>query len=196
MNGTGLPLRENCPAAVLLDEDYSAAAGGQCIASYENLTELAGKAMKRKRSLIRQFGTACKSFGFEEITHQNIDAAFDVERLWQGDDADGEAAFVRRCFRSFHEMKLMGGILLTDQKAVGYSIAAPCTETGALILVLRAKPIPAGASAMLYRQTALLLRRRLPKLELINLGCCGGDAELQNRLAYRPMVQNFTQDTI
>lgn len=184
-----LPMWENCYATAFLDmPDYISANGTQCIAPYDNLTMIDGKAMKRRRNLINRFEAADSEWSFEEITTRNIDLAFEVERLWQRDETVGEAAFVRHCFRSFNELELMGGLLYSGQNAVGYSFSAPCGEDGALILVLRARPVPAGVSAMLYRQTALLLKRRLPALEMINLGCCGGMAEMQNRLSYHPWV--------
>ncbi|MEG0853463.1 MAG: phosphatidylglycerol lysyltransferase domain-containing protein [Angelakisella sp.] len=190
---TDLPMRKNCPEAVLLDGQEEALDSNfsgntvEYIASCSSMIELSGKAMKRRRSLIRQF-EAAQPWSFTEITPRNIDEAFLVERLWQRDEAGGEAAFARRCFRSYSQLRLIGGLLRSGDTAVGYSISAPCGSYGALILVLRAKPTPAGVSAMLYRQTALLLQRRLPALRAINLGSGGGTVELQNRLAYRPRI--------
>lgn len=181
-----LPLREHCRAAIQLDGEGYPAPGTQYIAPWENLTNLAGKAMRRRRTLINRFMAEEPGWSFREITHENIDAAFEVERRWQREEAGGEAAFVRLCFRNFGRLELMGGILTIGEAALGYSIAAPCGDDGALLLVLRAKPTPAGLSAMVYRQTALLLKQKLPALTMVNLGCCGGAAETQNRLVYRP----------
>lgn len=181
-----LPLREHCRSAAVLDGEGYPASDVQYIAPLGNLTNLEGKAMRRRRTLINRFMAENDGWSFREITPRNIDAAFEVERSWQRDEAGGEAAFVRRCFRNFGRLELLGGILLIGEAAMGYSIAAPCGDNGALLLALRAKPTPAGLSAMVYRQTALLLKEKLPAITMINLGCCGGLAETQNRLVYRP----------
>lgn len=181
-----LPLRQFCYAAQQLDEDYASAQQEQYIVPCNRLMHPEGRAMKRRRGQISRFMALPGGWSFEELAPDRLDAAYQVERLWQREDGRGEAAFARRCFRSFAHLSLIGGLLYSAGEAVGYSIAAPCGESGALLLLLRAKAVPAGGSAMLYRQTALLLRRRLPGLALVNLGCCGGGEEHKNRMAYHP----------
>lgn len=180
-----LPSAADCEELGLLLDD--AELPGDLYVDADTLISPTGKRLQRKRVLLRRFESACPRWQSKPLD-SSLDEAYALERLWQTSPDDRQQEYARRCFRSYRELGLVGVLLWDGQRAAGYSMSAFCGQTGGYILLLRALPSPAGVSAVLHRETALLLRQRQPELRWINLGWVGGEQEHKNRLSYQPFT--------
>lgn len=181
---------KQCPA---LAELVGAALGDQlweeCLCAPGQLIAPQGRLPQKKLTLMRRFESACPGWHVEPLTAANLDTAYGLERRWQSQqEHPDQLDFVRRCFREYAQRQLVGCLLWDGRQPVGYAIAMATGDTHAAILVLRALAVPAGVTAVLYRETTRLLQIHLPRLAWVHLGFVGGEQERQNRLSYQPLV--------
>ena len=185
-----LPTTKQCPdLRALVGSELRDQLQEECLCPPGQLIAPQGRLPQKKLALMRRFEAACPGWRAQPLTPANLDAAYSLERRWQSQqEQPAQLEFVRRCFREYAQRQLTGCLLWDGRQPVGYAMAMLTGETHAAILVLRALPTPAGVTAVLYRETALLLGRQLPALAWVNLGFLGGEQERQNRLSYQPLV--------
>lgn len=156
------------------------------IVTPSRLIELSGKAFSRKRAAVRKFEDYYTHWQFDPILYSKIADVYALEKKWQSQAEINERdrQYINKCFRLFSDFSLQGGVLTDGITGLGYSIWTECGKNGAIILLNRLVSQQAGATAVLYRETARAMLMSQPNIEWINLGFGGTSVDIQNRTSY------------
>ncbi len=161
----------------------------------EKLSELAGKKLHGKRNHINKFIQLNPDWRFETITAENIDEVYSMNQAWcrrndcnKNSSLQEEACAVRRCFRHYEELGLLGGLIRDQEgKVVAYSMASPLGTEAVDVHIEKAFAEVAGAYTIINREMVRYLKQKLPGLLWINREDDTGDEGLRKaKLSYQP----------
>lgn len=159
------------------------------------LATFAGKKLHAKRNFINRFIAAHPDWQFVPITRENIPEVLGMHCEWsrinEGNE-DGlheEGCVVRRCLAEFEHLDMMGGVLYTGGKIVGFSIASMISDTMADINIEKAFADEPGAYPMVCREMVKLLMEQYPTLQFVNREEDTGDEGLRkSKESYDPVM--------
>jgi len=143
--------------------------------SIERLCTLSGKKLHAKRNHINKFIAVNPDWKFEELTEETLGKAMEMNAKWCAENNCGmseglrnERCMVRRCFRYFKELGLVGGMLSAGGEVVAYSMATPLNGFTADVHIEKAFSRVDGAYTMINREMARFLSERFPHLMFLN----------------------------
>jgi hypothetical protein len=136
--------------------------GADYIYETQSLATLSGKKLAAKRNHIHRFLDNHPSWQYEELTDANMDDARQMNLAWclqAGCMEDGgltdEYCAVEQAFRFFNELKLSGGLIRSEGRAVAFSIGDPLNEDTYLVHFEKAYADVQGAYPMINQQFVL-----------------------------------------
>ena len=185
-----VPFARECVERTFLRDPAKISSETEYIIRIEKMVILKGKKFASKRNLLRKFQSNNPHWRFEEMTTQNIDKGFVVERRWQNDShlPQQQLEYMRRCFRYYSELELLGGVLFVADTPVAYGMVAPVGDWGCYLLGYRVLSEYAGCTTMFFAQLAQLLMDKYPQLVWLNLGDTPDIGQQKMVLSYRPEI--------
>lgn len=158
----------------------------------EKLTKLAGKKLHGKRNHIHRFQDS-GNWEYKDVTIENIQECIQMNQEWldkyvEADDNSllEEAKAVKEAFVHFEELGLKGGLLIRDDKVVGYTIAEPLNSNTYVIHIEKAFYEVQGAYPMINQQFVI---HNCQDYEYVNREEDTGDEGLRKaKLSYYPDI--------
>lgn len=161
----------------------------------QKMASLAGKKLHGKRNHINRFVQDNPGWSFEPLTEENLDEALEMNRKWcefndckKSEGLRDESCAVRRCFKYFKELGLVGGLLRTPEHGVvAYSMASLLGTHAVDVHIEKAFSNIQGAYPMINREMVRYLLTLYPHITLINREDDTGDEGLRKaKLSYYP----------
>ncbi len=157
----------------------------------EKLRTLKGKKLAAKRNHINRFIENNPDWSYEEITPENIDEAYEMNKRWCvlsgcGDNRSlmEESCAVGEAFRHFFELKLRGGLIRAKGEVVAYSMGDKLSRDTFLVHIEKAYADIQGAYPIMNREFVI---HNCDGFDYVNREDDTGDAGLRkSKLSYRP----------
>ncbi|MDD5935664.1 MAG: phosphatidylglycerol lysyltransferase domain-containing protein [Clostridiales bacterium] len=135
------------------DSDY--------IYSVEKLSKLSGKKLHGKRNHIARFKDN-EDWQYEKLTEENMKDCLEMNRKWCENNncldnisLKHEACAVKKAFRHFKALNLVGGLLRLNGEVVAYTIGEPLSDNTFVIHIEKAFSEIQGAYPMINQQFVL-----------------------------------------
>ncbi len=151
----------------------------------ERLLTHSGRALSKKRTLLRRFESENPFWQYDEVSDSNIDRVFFAEREYQfaAHITGAEQAEVAALFRELHVGVLQAGVLLSGERVQGYCISRIAGEV-CTVLLLRVISGGSGILPMLYREHTRLMLCYDSGLKFLDLGTGALCMDTDERRAY------------
>ena len=159
----------------------------------QNLITLSGRKLSSKRNHINYFKTNHASWQYEPLTMDNIDEAHVMSDEWckesgcrDNDSLYSESCAVEQAFKYFFDLRLDGGLLRADGRAVAFSMGEALSEDTYIVHIEKAFTGVRGAYPMINQQFA---EHNCQNFQYINREDDSGDPGLrQAKLSYDPVL--------
>lgn len=140
----------------------------------DKLVTLAGRKLQAKRNHINRF-KANNNWCFEQISADNIAECWEMNIQWCKDNRckddeqlASEYCAVRRCFDSFTELGLEGGLIRLDGRVIAFTMGEKLNSDTYVIHIEKAFSEIQGAYQMINREFAALIKNTYPQLVYVN----------------------------
>ena len=140
------------------------------ICETDAVASLAGKKLHGKRNFCNRFEKTW-SWSFEPISPENMDACLALQDQWireKGNENPEEDAAIRRLFREWDELEMLGGLLMADGKPAAFTAAERIAPDMVDIHFEKALAGYPGAYPMVAREFARLVKEVLPEVRYLN----------------------------
>lgn len=160
----------------------------------EKMVTLAGKKLQAKRNHMNRFKSNYE-WSFELLGDDNMQECIDMNKEWcrRHDCADDqhlqdEACAVMRCFQNYHALKLEGGLLKANGKAVAFTIGDRLNAQTYDIHIEKAFSEYQGAYQMINQCFAQYIQSRHPEVMYLNREeDMGFEGLRQAKMSYQPV---------
>lgn len=157
----------------------------------ESLRNLAGKKLSSKRNHINRFIENNPQWRYEAFNDINIEEAMNMHDKWcegvncnESQSLQEETCAVKRAFKYYNELGLLGGILRIDSGVCAFSMGDRLNDSTFLIHIEKAFADIQGAYPMINKQFVI---NNCDGYEFINREDDTGDEGLRKaKLSYRP----------
>lgn len=157
----------------------------------ESLRTLTGKKLAAKRNHINRFMENNPEWKYESLNDENIKEAINMHNKWcEGLDCENdkslydETCAVKRAFKYYKELELVGGMLRIDSGICAFSIGDKLNDNTFLVHIEKAFADIQGAYPMINKQFVI---NNCNGFEFINREDDAGDEGLRRaKLSYNP----------
>lgn len=140
---------------VSLDEDNS-----DYIYSIDNLVELSGKRLKKKRNLIRQFERNHPNYRVEKLQKNHFEECLKLTMWWADNKHanDNDAQAVQQAFADYEELRLGGLCIIVNDKVSAFSVYSEQNKDTVICHIEKFDPEIKGVAQLINRETAKKLQ--------------------------------------
>jgi len=191
-------LEREYPDCFTYTEDESCA---DYIYDIERLSTYAGKALHGKKNHCNRF-EAEREWSFVPLTRELIPRCMDMLSIWTEDNSERlddsisyEHEAIVRAFAAYEKLGLEGGVLLSGEEILGFTIGEMISEDCFDVHFEKAIGTINGAYPMVCREFARMLRERHPTLRYINReDDMGIEALRRSKRSYKPeyLLRKYT----
>ena len=168
----------------------------------EKLAGLSGKKLQAKRNHCNRFERENPGWHFEELREEDVPACLALLNRWTEERADereadellAEKQAIEKAFAHYTALGLVGGGLFVGEELVAFTLGEECGENAFDVRFEKADPNREGAFAMVNREFARLIQKKLPHIKYLNREeDLGLEALRKAKLSYRPafMLEKF-----
>lgn len=159
----------------------------------DKLVTLAGRKLQAKRNHINRFKVN-NNWSFEQLSAENIAECWEMNLQWCNDNDYkedklllSEYCAVRRCFKNFTELGLMGGLIRSEGKVIAYTMGERLNSDTFVTHIEKAFSEIQGAYQMINREFAALIQENYPQIIYVNREeDMGYDGLRKAKLSYHP----------
>ena len=162
---------------------------------------VSGKKLHGKKNHCNRF-EADYQWEFVPITREWIPRCITMLDDWMEKNSERllpsiqeEYVSILRAFNAYEELGVFGGVLLANDKVVGFSVAEKISSDTADIHFEKAYTDINGAYPMVCREMARMIRQRYPEIRYINReDDMGMESLRKSKLSYRPvcLIKKYT----
>ena len=167
----------------------------------EKMSTYSGKKLHGKKNHCNRF-EADYQWEFVPITREWIPRCITMLDDWMEKNSERllpsiqeEYVSILRAFNAYEELGVFGGVLLANDKVVGFSVAEKISSDTADIHFEKAYTDINGAYPMVCREMARMIRQRYPEIRYINReDDMGMESLRKSKLSYRPvcLIKKYT----
>ena len=140
------------------------------ICETEAVASLSGKKLHGKQNFCNRFEKA-HAWSFVPISRENFDDCLSLQSEWTREKSDvnrEEDLAIRRMFREWDELGMLGGILYADGAPAGFTAAERIAPDMADIHFEKARADIPGAYPMVAREFARMVAASMPEVRYLN----------------------------
>ncbi|MDX9871513.1 MAG: phosphatidylglycerol lysyltransferase domain-containing protein [Clostridia bacterium] len=141
----------------------------------EKLVTLSGQKLQPKRNLINQFKRKYSEWSIEDITEENLDECWVMNKQWCIiHDCKNDAVLlneryaVQRCLKNFAGLNLEGALLRVNDRVVAFTLGEILNSDTYVTHVEKAFFDFTGAYQMINREFAVIVKARHPQVLYVN----------------------------
>ncbi len=149
---------------IIMDEDNS-----DYIYSIDELVELSGKRLKKKRNLIRQFERNNPDYQVKSLKKEYFDKCLELTKLWakekqdtihNSDNYSDDVQPITQAFEYYDELRLEGLCIIVNDKVIAFSVYSKQTEDTIICHIEKFDTDIKGSAQIINKEVAKVLQQK------------------------------------